>query len=781
MGVLVPQIGVAHAASTTFSFGAAGDFGAANAVTATLDNMASSNLNFGLALGDLSYNQIQPASAWCTYVHQNIGSLPFELTSGNHEDGGDVAQGLIWDFASCLPNQMSNMAGKYGEQYTFDYPVANPIARFIMISPGLLFSNGDTYNYNQGGADYNWVSNQIDSARAAGIQWIIVGMHKVCLTSGGSACDVGTPLMNLLISKHVDLILQGHDHNYQRSKQIAFNGGSCTSVTPAAYNAACVVNNGASGTYQEGSGTVIVIQGTGGVDDEYGAIYQNPDSPYFEVRSGSNLNPQKGFVKYTVSTSGITAQFVPSTTTSTFTDSFAISATAGPTPTPVPSGETIMSDNFDSQSPGPPLTGTGSNEFTSVAGTNNLTVQNGVADSAPNALALTMQSGGGSYMYEQYGAGYVTHTLQFNVRLGSNFNLPSADYMVLAQTLAMDATSSAGKVSLVVPGGGGGMYVDYFDSGGNQHFLWSGTALSAGSWHTIDLQDTVGSGTTGALALFLDGRAIASQSSIDTGNLPLGAFSLGNEHSSTDAAIGGSLYLDDVATMNGIGFPGGSGSTPTPTPTSSPTATPSVTPSPTPTAPPGVISSIDFDGQGTGALQTGPAYTQFSGQSGAANLAVESTIADSAPNALAVTMKSGGGVYGLEQYAGSGYATHTLQFNVQLGSDFVLPPADYMTLAQTLAAGGGGSNAGKLSLIVSGGTHTLHIDYFDSTGAQHYLYSSAALALGSWHNISLQETAGVGTGALVLSMDGKSVASATGIDIGSQGVGYFALGDEYSP
>ena len=320
--VATPQVQATTPAS--FSFGAAGDYGASNNVTATLTAMSRSNLSFGLALGDLSYDQISPESAWCQYVHQNIGSLPLELISGNHEDGGDLQQGLIGNFAACMPNQMSNLVGTYAEQYYFDYPANNPLARFIMISPGLNFSDGDVYNYSKGGADYNWVSNAIDSARAAGVQWIIVGMHKVCLSTGASTCDIGTDLLNLLISKHVDLILDGHDHSYQRTKQLAINGTTCTGLTPTAYNSGCVASSGNSGGFKEGAGTIIVTSGTGGIDDEYGAIYSTPDSPYFASISGNNLNPQKGFVKYTVSASGISAQFVPSTHTSNFTDSFSI-------------------------------------------------------------------------------------------------------------------------------------------------------------------------------------------------------------------------------------------------------------------------------------------------------------------------------------------------------------------------------------------------------------------------------------------------------------------------
>src|SRR5207244_10490758 len=138
----------------------------------------------------------------------------------------------------------------------------SPISRFIMISPGLTFTNGGTYSYAAGTAHYNWVANTIDNARAAGIKWVIVGMHIPCISMGIAPCDIGNDILNLLISKKVDLILQAHDHNYQRSKQLALNSTTCTAIQAETYNSNCVVNDGSTGSYTQGLGPVIFIIGT---------------------------------------------------------------------------------------------------------------------------------------------------------------------------------------------------------------------------------------------------------------------------------------------------------------------------------------------------------------------------------------------------------------------------------------------------------------------------------------------------------------------------------------
>src|SRR6266536_6067932 len=326
--------------STSFSFTAGGDIGGNSNTSTALDLIAQSGSQFHLAIGDLSYSEITPESNWCSYVKSRVGStFPFELLSGNHEDGGEILthDGLIDNFAQCLPDRLGAV-GTYGKEYSFDYPASSPIARFIMISPDLTFTNGGLYSYAAGTDHYNWVASTIDNARAAGIKWVIVGMHKVCISIGMIPCDIGNDLFNLLVSKKVDLILQGHDHDYQRSKQLALNGTTCTAIQAETYNSNCVVNDGSTGSYTQGQGPVVDIVGTVGE----GLQTINPcdgDAGYFANWMGNNVNPTNGLTKFTISADQLTASanFTGSTVPNNFTDSFTISSpTVTPTPTPTP-------------------------------------------------------------------------------------------------------------------------------------------------------------------------------------------------------------------------------------------------------------------------------------------------------------------------------------------------------------------------------------------------------------------------------------------------------------
>jgi hypothetical protein len=306
--------------ASPFSFGVAGDLGANSNTSSVLNAAHSAGLKFFLPIGDFSYNDVTPESSWCNYVKQRLGSsFPFELISGNHEDDGP--DGQIARFAACLPDQLGGLTGSYGKEYYFDYPAGKPLARLINISPNLSFPGQGTYSYSAGSSHYNWTASAIDQARSRGIKWVIVSMHEYCITLVSADCSIGADIMNLLISKKVDLVLQAHDHAFNRSKQLAQRTG-CSRVNPRSYDSDCVVDTGSDGSYGKGAGTVIMTLGVGGKSINSVDTHDS-EVGYFTRWMGSNANPTYGFFKINVSSTTLGGQFVRGAGGS-FSDSFTI-------------------------------------------------------------------------------------------------------------------------------------------------------------------------------------------------------------------------------------------------------------------------------------------------------------------------------------------------------------------------------------------------------------------------------------------------------------------------
>jgi hypothetical protein len=303
--------------SAGFVFTAAGDYGTTPEAAATLDLVRRSSARFHLALGDLAYNN-EPEANWCRWVARRVGgTFPFLLLPGNHED--DFGEhGQITRFAECLPDRLG-VTGTYPLEYFFDYEKR---VRVILISPDMTV-RGEHYYYADGNSHYTWLVDAIDGARAAGLPWVVVGMHESCVSVGQYYCRIYSQLMDLLLEKRVDVILHGHDHSYQRTKQLALGPG-CRSLPIDGYDPACVAD-GREGGYLQGRGTVSVIVATAG-QELYELNPQDPEAGYF-VRWMGAERARHGLLRIEITSSMLSARFVPSTATSDFVDRFVIGRT----------------------------------------------------------------------------------------------------------------------------------------------------------------------------------------------------------------------------------------------------------------------------------------------------------------------------------------------------------------------------------------------------------------------------------------------------------------------
>jgi hypothetical protein len=351
----------------TVHFTAAADFSASTNAAAVMDTIRSTGSDLTLALGDLSYGAAGQEQAWCDFVSSRVGAgYPFQLVSGNHESNG--LNGNINDFSACLPNQLPGVVGTYGRQYYVDVPADQPLVRFIMISPALTFPDG-TYGYAAGSPRYLWTTQAIDGARAESIPWVVVGMHKPCLTIGRYSCDIGADLLNLLLAKRVDLVLSGHEHTYQRSKQLALGAG-CAAVTPNSFNPACVADSDTE--FSQGAGSVLAVVGLGG-NSPYAVDNADPEAGYVGAASGANQNPTWGVLDVSATADTLRASYARAAG-GTFTDSFTISRSQDPDPPPGPityaddAFSRTVSDGFGSAPTGGPWTVTGASNLFAVAG-----------------------------------------------------------------------------------------------------------------------------------------------------------------------------------------------------------------------------------------------------------------------------------------------------------------------------------------------------------------------------------------------------------------------------
>ncbi|OLB68571.1 hypothetical protein AUI06_10625 [archaeon 13_2_20CM_2_52_21] len=359
--------------------------------------IALQNPSFHIALGDLGYGDQSP-SIWCSSFKNSYQNLV--IVTGNHdtfnsggstvsysggsggsgipsdvitdEDGpgfldtigssgtgyvsacGPPPSGINWVGSgvsnggySCNASLVLTTPSCYGREYYFDYPSQTPMMRFIFISAGIV---GPWPDYSPGTTHYNWLKSTIDDAKNMGL-WVAVALHKECLSDGivHATCESTFDPFDLAITHHVDLWLDGHEHNYERSYQLTSCSGSGTTVTSCSDNLGTVVNG--VPTFVRGSGMIVSIIGTGGIGGTYNICTTNcSKQQYFQRLCGSNndigisqtsgCNNDFGFVEFTVDANRILAQWVDAcvSTPCGFTDSYSINV-------PNPPGDFSVSAN----------------------------------------------------------------------------------------------------------------------------------------------------------------------------------------------------------------------------------------------------------------------------------------------------------------------------------------------------------------------------------------------------------------------------------------------------
>lgn len=299
-----------------FTFGVSANFGIGASFNTTAAAAGASDLDFMMALGDFS-DQPSTEPAWCqVWNDKNVSNL--FLLAGTRETGENVGGNITQYIASC-PLAFSSIVGDYGFQYYFDYPASSPFARFVFINPQIASGN-----YTVGSTSYTWLEGVLTSARSSGMNWIIVNMHKIFISAFPKIDEVDADVMNLLFAHRVDLIIQGHEEGYMRSKQL-----KCAYTST--YSSDCVVGNGS--TLVGGNSTVLLVIGTGGQNPLGVFDGSNPEAEYFDSIQNSSF----GFGRFSANLTYLHFDFVAGS--GLFQDNFTIHK------------ETVAPTNFPTNSP----------------------------------------------------------------------------------------------------------------------------------------------------------------------------------------------------------------------------------------------------------------------------------------------------------------------------------------------------------------------------------------------------------------------------------------------
>jgi hypothetical protein len=218
-----------------FNFAAVGDFGCSKNAEKTVSNIKGNKPELVLPLGDLSYDR--SANCWLDLISPFSNKL--SVTLGFH----DVNDGLP-------------KLNQYEKAFDFSKPYGSYDYRHVH-----FLSIASESQYQAGSAQYNFISEDLKKASEnKDIDWIVVTSYGPFYTSPSThkAEKVLRDIYHPIFEKYgVDLVLQAHNHNYQRTYPISYNSAGDSSNP-------IVSNQVTTGYNNDMKGAIFAVVGTGG-------------------------------------------------------------------------------------------------------------------------------------------------------------------------------------------------------------------------------------------------------------------------------------------------------------------------------------------------------------------------------------------------------------------------------------------------------------------------------------------------------------------------------------
>jgi len=217
-----------------FNFAAAGDFGCSENARNTINNIEDKKPEVVLPLGDLSYQST--ANCWFDIMTPLKGKIM--ITLGYH----DV-------------NDREAKLDQYIESFKIDkhyYSYDFNKVHFLVMASESKFENGSK--------QFSFLKQDLeDASKNNDINWIVVTIYRPLYTSPSkhTAEESMRDLYHPLFDKYgVDLVLQAHNHNYQRTYPLTYNAEKASSP---------IITNGFTTGYNSNNdGVVFATVGTGG-------------------------------------------------------------------------------------------------------------------------------------------------------------------------------------------------------------------------------------------------------------------------------------------------------------------------------------------------------------------------------------------------------------------------------------------------------------------------------------------------------------------------------------
>lgn len=223
----------APAGARPFTFLAVADMGTSPNASTTVVTMANQTFDFVLQVGDISYAGANQTnwSRWFDLVQPIAAEHPYMVVPGNHENGSAKENSYFLERFSMPPGNPldRNRTGMY---YSFNYSLGHFVALKADFSKqedtdGRFREHLPT-DPNWDPLETEWLRRDLEAAANDTVHpWIVVYFHMPLFTSTNATASwfIARQVWGSLFDRyHVDLVINAHKHNYERTYPVWSNG-----------------------------------------------------------------------------------------------------------------------------------------------------------------------------------------------------------------------------------------------------------------------------------------------------------------------------------------------------------------------------------------------------------------------------------------------------------------------------------------------------------------------------------------------------------------------------
>lgn len=190
----------------------------------------------------------------------------------------NVPQGLLMDtvFMPSVGNHDVYAPYFFEAHFNINYPKPQDVAMGMYYSFDIqnvhiaVLETASAYNYGNGisTAQLAWLENDLKNS---GAKWKIVAMHMPLVSAGNyvsrsEVVNLRTQLFPVFAKHKVDLVLQGHDHTYARSKPYSFDNYPLASLSNLKVSSGYETETAGGKEYMvDPNGTTYILMNTAGV------------------------------------------------------------------------------------------------------------------------------------------------------------------------------------------------------------------------------------------------------------------------------------------------------------------------------------------------------------------------------------------------------------------------------------------------------------------------------------------------------------------------------------